>query len=127
MIEFLNGPGGNAMGVCFSGKVVQDDYRQLDVRLRHLIDLWGHVGLVVVLRNGATFSLSARCLGALMRLRRVGHVTRLAMVGPPEWERQLHRHLPLSRTHARYFQPDQLPEAWRWAGQRTKDDACMGQ
>lgn len=123
MITFLDSPGGNVMGVQLSGAVAADDYRQLDVRLKHLIDLWGHVGIVVVFEEGATFNLGARWAGTAIRLRHAGHVACLALVGPESLERQIRRRFALRFTQSRFFQVDQLNEAWAWAAQCGKEAA----
>jgi len=124
MIEFLSSPGGNTMGVRLDGKVTADNFRQLDVRLRHLIDLWGQVGLVVVMGGDARFGIGARLGGMAMRFRRVGHVERLALLGPPQWEHRVHRRLPLRKASVRYFPADQLDDAWQWVGATVKRGAA---
>jgi len=114
MVEFFSGPASNAVGVRITGRVSHDDYRQLDGRIRHLVELWNRVGVLIVKVDDRRTSIAARWVAFRLRARWGLHIPRIAVVLAPQREDKVRRDRSRSGMFARYFPENQLDAAWNW-------------
>ena len=117
MITILPESTESCLGFSISGKVAAEDYDVLVPKMDEAISVHGKINLLVVIENFEGYaSLDAAKDDFKFGTQQYRQVEKAAYVGDKkrqEWAVKLMN--PFTRhTDERFFEPDQLEEAWQW-------------
>ena len=118
MFELLPESTDDTIGFSISGKVTAEDYELLLPKLDEAIAAHGKINLLVVMGDFEGWDgLDAAKADFRLGTHQYRQVERAAFVGKGKGQRRLIKILdPLTRhTEERFFEHDQLEEAWNWA------------
>ncbi len=97
------------------GRLTHDDYQAFLPKLEPIIEETGRVSLLLELENFHGWDLAAAVDDYRFAERFAKNFVRIAIVGEKRWERWLAvLAKPFTEAEVRYFDRDQLSEAWDW-------------
>ncbi len=117
MFDLLPESTENCVGFRVGGKVSAEDYEVLLPKLDAAIRAHGKINLLVLMEDFEGWAgLDSAKADFRLGTRQYRRVQRAAFVGQGEWQKRLVKIMdPLTRhTEERFFETDQLEEAWRW-------------
>lgn len=117
MIEILPESSERNIGFKIGGKVSAEDYELLLPKLDEAIKEYGKANLLVVMDEFDGWAgLEAAKADFKFGIQEYRQVEKAAFVGDKKWQRGMIRIMdPFARhTDERYFDLDQLEDAWRW-------------
>lgn len=117
MFEILPESTEKSIGFRVSGKVTAADYQALLPKLDDAIAAHGRINLLVLMEDFEGWSgLDAAKADFRLGTHQYRQVQRAAFVGQGKWEKRLVKIMdPFTRhTQERFFEIDQVDEAWRW-------------
>ncbi|MFC2031438.1 STAS/SEC14 domain-containing protein [Chloroflexota bacterium] len=123
MFELLPESTENCVGFGISGKVTAEDYELLLPKLDEAIDAQGNINLLVLMESFEGWDgLDAAKADSRMGTQQYRQVRRAAFVGEGKWQKRLVKIMDrLTRhTEERFFEIDQLEEAWQWVKEDQK-------
>ena len=119
MFELLPESTENTIGFSISGKLTAEDYELLLPKLDEAIAAHGKINLLVFVAGdfGGWQGLDAAKADFRLGTHQYRQVERAAFVGQGKRQKRLIKIMdPLTRhTEERFFEHDQLEEAWNWA------------
>lgn len=116
MYELLGRTEGSTIGIRVTGTLTSDDYEALRPQLEKQARENGPLRVLILMEDWRGWDgLVALWEDLKTDVRLNEHVERLAMVGEEDWERWMTEiSKPFAKGTIRYFDRDQLDEAWAW-------------
>ena len=115
MLEFLEGSGGNVVGVRIAGKVTGDDMKCMYGRAEQAIEETGSVRLLVRIAGFGGVEAEALWEKLKFTLAHLKHIERMAAVGDKAWEKWWVTFAgSVVPTKVRYFDEGEIDAAWAW-------------
>ena len=116
MYDLLGRSERNVIGVRVTGTLTSSDYEELRPKLEQRTREHGPLRVLILMEDWHGWdSLMALWEDLKTDVRLNEHVERLAMVGEEDWEQWMTEiSKPFARGTLRYFDVDELEEAWSW-------------
>ncbi len=115
MLEFLEGSGGNVVGVRIAGKVTGDDMKAIAGRADRAIGEAGSVRLLVEIAGLVGLEAEALWEKLKFTLAHLKHIERMAAVGDKAWEKWWVTIAgSVVPAKVRYFDEGEIDAAWAW-------------
>jgi len=117
MIEILAQSSDGAVGFEVSGKIIVEDYDILLPKIDEAIAAFGKINLLVVMGDLKGWDgLDAAKADFRFGTEQYRQVERAAFVGDKKWQKWMIKVMdPFTRrTDERFFNSNQLEDAWRW-------------
>ncbi len=116
MFEHIKKIQGNVIAIRITGEITDNEHLQIDKLLSERIAQHKRIRLFIVVMHYTSFN-SAEALYEDMRMvkLRADNIDKMAVVGDRQWKDTWVALFGLfSRLETRYFQIDQIEDAWQW-------------
>ena len=114
-------PEQNIIEVELSGKISKEDYERLAPELERLIQRYGKIRVLVIMRDFHGWRMGALWQDIKVDLQHFKHFERIAFVGEKKWQEWMSNIcLPFITGEIRYFRRDRLNEAREWLQRNDK-------
>jgi hypothetical protein len=117
MFTILDKSKGNCLGFKVSGKAKKEDYEMLLPKLDEAISAYGKINLLALLEDFEGWEdLDTARMDFEFGTQQYRQVERCAFVSDKNWHKWMVKIMdPFTRrTQEKFFEPDQLEEAWEW-------------
>ena len=114
-------PEQNMIEVELSGKISKEDYERLAPELERLIQRYGKIRVLVIMRDFHGWRMGALWQDIKFDLQHFKHFEKIAFVGEKKWQEWMSNIcLPFTAGEIRYFRRDRLNEARQWLQSNDK-------
>lgn len=117
MIEFMDEPSDNILGIRFTGKLTEADYDQVLIpRLAAAVRTFGRVRVLIHMDdNFRGWDMKAAWANTKLDFQFRTSLEKVAVVGAPRWEEWCVRIAALLvRGELKSFPPGRMADAWDW-------------
>jgi len=114
-------PEQNIIEVELSGKISKEDYERLAPELERLIQRYGKIRVLVIMRDFHGWRMGALWQDIKFDLQHFKHFEKIAFAGEKKWQEWMSNIcLPFTTGEIRYFRRDRLNEAREWLQSNDK-------
>ena len=118
MIKMLDGSAGNVVGIKFSGKVTDADYKGMTPGLAKIVEEQGTMKVLMDLSEAGSITPKAMVDDFAFMKEYGQKVTKVAMVSDSKWD-ELEAEFSglvakLLKGEVKYFPVNQIDDAWAW-------------
>ena len=118
MFEILPESTETCIGFKVSGKVSAEDYEPLLAKMDDAIAKHGKVNLLVTGNFSGYDDMDAVKADWNFGTRQYRQVNKAAFIGDKKWQKWVVKLMaPFTRAEERFFEPDQIDQAWKWASE----------
>lgn len=121
MIKMLEGSAGNVVGLKYSGKITNEDYKAMTPQLAKLVEEQGTVNVLMDLADMESITPKAMFDDFAFMKDYGQKVTKVAMVSDSKWEEMEAEFsgavAKLLKAEIKYFRVNQIDSVWAWLRQ----------
>jgi len=105
----------NVVEIHLSGKLTKEDYSHFVPEMEALIQEWGKIRVLMVMKDFHGWSLAATWEDLKFDFKHYADIERIAMVGDKKWQKGMATVCkPFTKAKIRYFGEDEMSGAHEW-------------
>lgn len=113
--------GSNTLGIKVGSKLTKQDYEEVIPAIEQKLQEFGELNILIQLEEFEGMEIGALWEDLKFDVKHRNDFNRLAIVGQREWMKWMTKlSKPFFDAEVKFFEPDQVQEAWQWLGVKEK-------